>query len=135
MSEPPHIRHFISTSPITIAPTRDLASAAALMEEHGVRHLPVLQDDKLVGLLSQRDIATAGALGRSGHKHTVQEAMSTSVFTCGPEAHIHSVATEMADLKYGVAVVVARESPLRVVGVFSTVDALRALALYTGHQD
>ena len=57
------------------------------------------------------------------------------VFTCGPEAHIHSVATEMADGKFGVAVVVEPDAPLRVVGVFSTIDALRALALYTGHDD
>jgi CBS domain-containing protein len=48
-------------------------------------------------------------------------------------AHLHAVATEMAEHKYGSAVVVEHEHPTKVVGVFTTVDALRALARYTGH--
>jgi acetoin utilization protein AcuB len=123
----------MTTMPATIEADRTLGDARDLMERFNARHLPVVCDGILVGILSQRDIAIAESIGRRGKAHTVEEAMSTPPFTCGPEAHIHAVASEMAEHKYGTAVVVERDHPLHVVGLFTTVDALRALALFTGH--
>jgi acetoin utilization protein AcuB len=105
------------------------------MKVLGVRHLPVVDDGRLVGLLSERELAVGEALGRDGSRHAVAEVMAADPFTCGPQAHLHAVATEMADHRYGSAVVVEREHPTTVLGVFTTVDALRALALYSGHDD
>ena len=133
MREPPHIRHFMSTAPVTVGPDDTLDHALALMEQHGVRHLPVVSGDDLVGLLSQRDIAMAASLGRQGKGHAVREAMSAPVFTCGPEAHVHAVATKMAEGKFGSAVIVEASRPRKVLGVFTTIDALRGLALTTAH--
>jgi acetoin utilization protein AcuB len=133
MSELPKIRDFMTSMPGTIDADRTLEQAREVMFRFNARHLPVLRDDKLVGIISQRDIAIAESLGRLGNAHTVEDAMSSPAFTCGPEAHLHAVATEMAEHKYGTAVVVEREHPLHVIGLFTTVDALRALALFTGH--
>jgi CBS domain-containing protein len=41
---------------ITIAPDADIYDALVKMRDHGIRHLPVLEDGKLVGLLTQKDI-------------------------------------------------------------------------------
>jgi acetoin utilization protein AcuB len=135
MSEIPKIRDFMTSMPGTIDADRTLEQAREVMFEFQSRHLPVLRDGMLVGIISQRDIAVAESLGPRGKAHSVEEAMSAPAFTCGPDAHLHAVATEMADHKYGTAVVVEREHPLHVIGLFTTVDALRALALYTGHGD
>ncbi|MEX0832777.1 MAG: CBS domain-containing protein [Actinomycetota bacterium] len=54
----------MATELITIHAGATLREAAALMTEKWIRHLPVLEDDKLVGVVSQRDLAgvLAGAL-------------------------------------------------------------------------
>lgn len=41
---------------ITTAPEDSVRDAARLMAQHWIRHLPVVQDDELVGILSQRDV-------------------------------------------------------------------------------
>ncbi len=44
---------------ITTSPSTTLAQAQALMREHSIRHLPVLEGEKLVGIVSSRDIRAA----------------------------------------------------------------------------
>jgi acetoin utilization protein AcuB len=134
MSDLPRVRDFMTTMPGTIESDHTVEQAREMMLNFKARHLPVVRDGLLLGILSERDIAVAASLGRNGSAHTVEEAMTTPAFTCGPEAHVHAVATEMAEHKYGTAIVVERDHPLHVIGLFTTVDALRALALFTGHR-
>jgi acetoin utilization protein AcuB len=54
----------------------------------------------------------------------VNEAMTPTAYTVSPRSSLSKVASEMAEHKYGSAVVLEKD---RVVGVFTTVDALRAL--------
>jgi CBS domain-containing protein len=46
----------VAPSLVTAAPTDDLRSAAQLMIRHHVRHLPVVEDDRIVGVLSALDL-------------------------------------------------------------------------------
>jgi len=46
-----------STDPVTVAPDQSLDDALELMSAHQVRRLPVVEDGRLVGMLSQADIA------------------------------------------------------------------------------
>jgi CBS domain-containing protein len=50
------VRHRMTPAPATVAPDDDLADAARIMAELGVRHLPVVEGDRLVGMLSIRDV-------------------------------------------------------------------------------
>ena len=52
----PTVRECMSPSPVTVNGNRPLALAQSLMREHGIRHLPVLEGGKVVGLLSERDV-------------------------------------------------------------------------------
>ena len=97
------------------------------------RHLPVVENGELVGILRDRDISLAEALSGDLERLLVRQAMTARPFTCGPGAHLHAVASEMAEHKYGTAIVVDREHPGHVVGLFTTTDALRALARLCGH--
>lgn len=120
------IRHFMTSSPYTIGQEQSLEKAHELMREHGIRHLLVLVAGKLVGLVSQRDLHMIETLRDVDQQNTtVGEAMSQDVYCVEPSAALFEVAREMAEHKYGSAVVCERG---RVVGVFTTTDALRALA-------
>lgn len=132
-SGPPTIRDFMTASPATIEADLSLALARERMFQVGARHLPVVRDGVLVGIVSERDIALVESLAGGDDEWTVERAMTPQPFTCGPDAHLHAVAAEMAQHKYGTAVVVDVEHPSSVVGVFTTTDAMRALAHYTRH--
>jgi acetoin utilization protein AcuB len=123
------ISHYMTRAPHTIGREQPLAVAHRLMNEHGVRHLPVLHAGQLVGVLSQRDLHFLETLRDVDPQQvTVAEAMTTDVFTVSPRTTLRKVAAEMAERKLGSAIVVEHD---RVVGVFTTVDALRALVVAT----
>jgi CBS domain-containing protein len=48
-----------STDPVTVEPNQDLDEALRLMAQHQVRRLPVVEGDRLVGVLAQADVARA----------------------------------------------------------------------------
>ena len=119
------IRHFMTPTPHSIGRDQTLALAHERMRSFGVRHLPVLEGGKLAGLLSQRDLLLVEALGDvDPARVSVEDAMSTDVYVVAPGTPLEEVASEMADHKYGCAVVMEGG---HVVGIFTTVDALRAL--------
>ncbi len=122
----PNVARFMSATPVVVEQERTLAEAHDLMRRHGIRHLPVLDRGRLVGVVSQRDLYLLETLrGVDIATERVAEAMTADPFTTSPDAPLDAVAAEMADHKYGCAVVMEDGG---VVGVFTTVDALRALA-------
>lgn len=119
------VQQFMTKSPHTVEHDQPLAVAHRLMRDNDIRHLPVLRDRALVGILSQRDLHLIESLKDvDPNQVLVSEAMSAEVYTVGPRASIRKIASEMATHKYGSAVVMEHE---QVVGVFTTVDALRVL--------
>jgi CBS domain-containing protein len=54
------VRDRMTAAPATVAPDDDLATAARTMAELGVRHLPVVDGGRLVGMLSIRDLLKLG---------------------------------------------------------------------------
>ncbi len=95
------------------------------MRKHHIRHLPVLDGGKLVGVVSLGDLHLVETLAEvDPAKVRVEEAMSAEPYTVSPDTPVGDVAAEMAEHRYGCAIVVDEQ---KVVGVFTTVDALRAL--------
>jgi acetoin utilization protein AcuB len=121
----PVVRQYMTACPHTIAGNRSLAAARHTMLEHQVRHLPVLDGGRIVGLLSERDLLLVESLpGVNPTAVRVEEAMVQSVYTVEPDAPIAEVIETMIARKLGSAVVAEGD---RVVGVFTTIDALGAL--------
>jgi len=127
MSKPiPHISKYMTTTPHTIGVDQTLQTAHRLMREHHFRHLPVLQGGKLVGMVTERDLALIETLKDvDPTKVTVEDAMTPAPYTVAPDALLDEVVSTMAEHRYGSAVVVDNE---HVVGVFTTVDALAAFS-------
>jgi acetoin utilization protein AcuB len=86
----------------------------------------VLDAGKVVGILSLRDLHFIETLKDVDQEQVkVSEAMSQDVFAIGPRSSLRNVAAEMAEHKYGCAIVIDKG---HVVGIFTTVDALAALS-------
>lgn len=124
MKGTPSISHYMTTVPITIGSDQTLARAEKVMAEHRIRHLPVLEGGKLVGILSDRDVRLVESFKDvDPEKVTVQEAYSEGPFTVSPQAPLTEVCAEMAAHKYGSVLVVDNH---KLVGIFTWVDALKA---------
>jgi acetoin utilization protein AcuB len=116
----------MTANPHSVGADQPLAVAHKMMREHGIRHLPVLRGGELVGLVSQRDLYLVETLREVDPAvATVEEAMSQSTYAVAPKTPLAKVARVMAAKKYGCAVVMEDGD---VVGIFTAVDALRALA-------
>lgn len=119
------IKERMTKSPHMVTVDTPLAKAREILREHNIRHLPVLDGGKLVGVLSDRNIKEALA-SPEGERFLAEDAMMPEVFAVSPDADLSKVLEEMAEEKYGCAVI--RENDETVVGVFTTVDACRLLA-------
>jgi CBS domain-containing protein len=119
----PTVGDYMTPGAYVVASHETVSEAKNLMRDHGIRHLPVMTDGKLVGVVSDRDLAEARAL-RAGDA-PVEDAMTRNPFTATPGTLLNVVARTMAKRKCGSAVVVDRDG---VVGVFTTSDAMEALS-------
>ena len=136
MAKLKHIKHYMTETPETIEHGLPLKDALQRMAELRAHHLPVVNQKELVGMLSSRDVALAESLaGKRYGNMTVAEAMTSDPFTCGPEAHLDAVAREMHRNRYGSVVIVDRDRPRHVLGIFTVTDALRVLGGLGEEQD
>jgi acetoin utilization protein AcuB len=127
----PAISRYMSRQPRTIDRFASLAQAHALMREHHLRHLPVLDDGELVGIVSVGDLHLLETICElSLDEVLVDEAMSANPFVVTGDMPLDEVAEIMATKKYGSAIVVGRGG---VEGIFTSTDACRALASILQH--
>jgi acetoin utilization protein AcuB len=118
------VSKYMSPGPHTIGREQSLSAAKQLMHKSRVRHLPVLHGGKLVGVISERELDVIGALPGS-KQLSVEDAMVPDVYVTSQDTELATVVSDMARLKVGSAIVVKGDD---VVGVFTAVDGLRALA-------
>ena len=114
------------TSPIlvTIDPGASLDQAIELMQENGIRHLPVVRDEKVIGIVSERDLLLhVGKNWTSMMK--VGDMMSTNLLSVHINDTLGDVAYQLSTEKVGSAIVLDNEENL--FGIFTTTDALNAL--------
>ncbi len=114
------------TSPIlvTVDPAANLDQAIEMMQENGVRHLPVVRDDKVIGIVSERDLLLhIGKNWTSMMK--VGDIMSTNLLSVHINDTLGDVAYQLSSEKVGSAIVLDEHEDL--YGIFTTTDALNAL--------
>jgi len=122
----PTIQKYMTTTPHSIGGDETLSTASELLSQHGIRHLPVLEGERLLGVLTDRDIKfVEGFRDVDPTTLTVAEAMVEEPYAVSPDTPLDEVTNTMAEQKYGCAIVVQNR---RVVGIFTTVDACRALS-------
>jgi acetoin utilization protein AcuB len=112
--------HIMTKHPETIHPDDTLAKAKEIMEVAGFRRLPVVKDDEMVGMLTERDLRShAGYLEST----KVNVAMSAPVISVGPNSTVQEAARLMLRHKIGGLPVLGSG---KLVGMVTTIDMLKA---------
>ncbi len=120
------VDQYMSPEPKTVGKDEPLVAAHRIMSAHRIRHLPVLHQGRLVGVVSERDLFLLETLKNvDPRREPVEEAMTAFPFTVPPKADLADVARQMWQHRYGSALVMHDGN---LVGIFTRADALRALS-------
>jgi acetoin utilization protein AcuB len=129
------VKDSMSRQVVALPPQATAGEALALCRERRIRHMPVLEDGRLVGIVSDRDLrsatpalgdpARAEALGRI----LISEVMASEVTTALPDDPIEEAANAMREKKIGCLPVVEDDN---LVGIISSSDVMEALVYLMG---
>lgn len=129
------VRDSMTREVVVVGPETTAAEALALCRGNRIRHLPVVEGGRLVGLISDRDLRSATpALGDPDRaaalrRIRVVDEMVRDVATAYPEDPIEDAAMAMYERKIGCLPVVDGED---LVGIITSSDVMRALARLVG---
>ena len=111
--------------PVALTPRHTLAEAHGMMRAHKIRHLPVQESGRLVGVVSQGDLRLLESLEPIDTRRVeVEDAMTPDPYAVDLDEPLSKVVGEMWARRIGCALVVERGG---VVGIFTCVDALALL--------
>jgi acetoin utilization protein AcuB len=129
------VKHRMSTDPHTVQPGDSLAHALRLTREHHIRHLPVVLNGELVGIVSDRDIRlampsplTVADADRAAflEQTPVETVMTREVITTGALDTVEDAATLLCRHRIGSLPVVDAHG--RLAGMLTETDVLTAFA-------
>lgn len=118
------VEEYTSISPITADLNLSLAEALKLMKQHTIRHLPIMEDQKVVGIVSERDIL-ANFEKPWSLELRIKDIMSNSILIAYKNEALGDVAFRLSSEKKGSAIILDDADGL--YGIFTTTDALNAL--------
>lgn len=125
----------MSTSPFVVSVTETIRRVMAKLMESDVRHLPVVDEGRLVGMISDRDLrrlidpmfelAPVTRARSDELEQPISVLMSSDVISVNPDSEIEEVIDLMIEHKIG-AVPVTEPDSEKLLGIISYVDVLRA---------
>ncbi|MBS1118197.1 MAG: hypothetical protein H6Q90_425 [Deltaproteobacteria bacterium] len=120
----PTVHRYMTFDPYTVSPRDPMSAAHHLMRLHNIRHLPVVEDGKLVGILSDRDLRLVPGASADPHETTVTQVMTKSVFAVTPETPLDEAVQLMNTARCGSLIVMGKTG---IAGILTASDALVAL--------
>jgi acetoin utilization protein AcuB len=124
------IGEHMSSVAYSVGDDQTLAEVSLRMRDLDVRHMPVMRGSRLVGIISERDIAVHKATTNAHlDELKVADAMSREPYHVPSSTPLADVATQMGKHRYGAALIV---DDGEIKGIFSTTDALFVLARLCG---
>jgi CBS domain-containing protein len=123
------VQEAMKTNVQIASPDQPIRAAAGMMARIDAGALPVGHNDRLVGMITDRDIAVRAVAEGLGPDTPVAEVMSNEVCYCYADQDLAEVAANMADVKVRRFPVVDRQK--RLVGIVSLGD----IALSDGHDE
>ena len=94
------------------------------MAKHECRHIPVMSNGKLSGIISQRDILRGASSNEESEHIKVKELMTKDVYRVSRKENLDKVVFTMSDKKIGSAIVEDTDDDF--FGIFTSTDALTA---------
>ena len=126
------VRDIMITELVTLKVDEELSLASDIMTLGRIRHLPIVEGDNLVGIISQRDLFKASLASVMGYDYqatrdhlktvTIKEVMVKDVFTIEPEADIREAGQTMLEKKIGCLPVIQDDA---LVGMVTETDILK----------
>lgn len=118
------VEEFTSPILVTINQESSIDAAIETMKENAIRHLPVMSEGKIVGIVSDRDLLSH--FGKDWVSMLeVKDVMSRDILSVSKNDGIGEVAYQLSSHKVGSALVLDEVGEL--YGIFTTTDALNAL--------
>lgn len=132
--------NWMSPRLVTVSPDENMSQAMRLLKEHHIRHLPVVNKDKLVGIVTDRDLKQASASNATTldvhelayllSRIKVADLMTKDVYTVGVFDTLEEAAMLMLEKRISGVPVLDEEG--RVQGMLTQNDIFRALISLTG---
>lgn len=128
------VREWMSPDPVAVDPATPVREARRLLGYYGIRHLPVVERDRVVGMLSDRDVrlddralellvASADAEA-AGVEREVRAVMSAPVHAIAPDETVEEAARTM--LSWQISALPVVDAAERLLGLITTTDCLLA---------
>lgn len=128
------VKNHMTPNPITVEPNTPIFEALNLMKKHRIKQLPVVEDGKLLGLVTERDLLTVSPSPATTlsiyeinyllSRMTVKEVMIKSPARISPDATIEEAAVIMREHRFGSLLVMEGEN---LVGIITESDLFEAL--------
>ncbi len=116
------VKNWMKTDPVTIKRTTSLQDAFQLMKEHGIRHLPVVDEEQLVGFITESDLRQF-SFPSMIEEIQVQQVMVLNPITINANSSIETAAKLTHDFKIGGLPVLDKK---KLIGIITTSDLLSA---------
>jgi acetoin utilization protein AcuB len=126
------VRDSMTRDVVTLGPEASAAKAWSVCQEHNIRHVPVVEEGRLVGLVSDRDLRDVRGGDRESDTPrwvSLGDMMTRNVVTIHPLDTIEHAAREIYDRKIGCLPVVAEDE---LVGIITSADMMRTLIELVG---
>lgn len=120
----PTVGKVMTPFPYSIDVGADVVEARVLMDEHEIRHLPVTQNGKIIGVITDRDIQVAGALSDGEAAARVREVCHMPAYVVSHDAGLDSVLESLIE-RHITSAIVTQDGNL--AGVFTLTDVCRLL--------
>jgi len=112
----------------TITPDKQVGQALKLMQKHNIRHLPVVQNQRMVGWITSRDLREV-LLASMLEKITVGDVMVQAPITVTPDTSVEEAARLVSEHKIGGMPVMEGD---HLVGVLTMLDLIHAFTAMLG---
>lgn len=120
------VEKFTTPEPITVSEDMSIDDLQRLMATNDIRHLPVVREERVVGVISDRDVrVVAGLTYAERFQVTAGDLMTPDPLIVNANARLDEVALAMSERKAGSAIVLDADGKL--LGIFTATDALNAL--------
>ncbi|MCK8516353.1 CBS domain-containing protein [Methylonatrum kenyense] len=120
------VEEFTTPDPITASEDMAIEDLRILMDRHGIRHLPVVRDGTVVGVISDRDVRIVLGLPFQDQSQVrASDLMAPDPMTVTAATPLDQVAFAMSERKIGSVIVNDTEGGF--LGIFTASDALNAL--------
>lgn len=126
------IKDYMIRYPYIVSPELSIQDAAEYMAEMNIRHLPVVANDQLKGVVSEREVKSALSTENPALL-CVADIMKENVYVAHPKEPLSDVVRDMASEKVGSVIIVDEQR--QVLGIFTTTDALKILSDKIGEFD